>query len=97
MESARQELEASTAALLQVGGVSWEAMAAELGVTRQSLHRRLSHRSLTYLDRPTNGPMLEQEWGRLITFLDERVRELAGFTPRKTSHQVARNLQRDSH
>src|SRR5438045_5678264 len=52
LETMVHDLEVGTAALLQMRGVSWGAMARQQGVTRQSLHRRLSRRLADYLYRP---------------------------------------------
>lgn len=97
METARQRLEVSAAALLQLRGVSWETMATELGVKRQSLHRRLARKSLAYQALKRNAPSLEREYDGLINVLSEKADELASTTPRTLSHRVARTLSGPSH
>jgi hypothetical protein len=92
LETARQSLEVSTTALLQASGVSWEAMATDLGVTRQSLHRRLSRKSLAFTASPRSTSVLEQDCVRLIALLSERIEGLASITPRSGARGVARNL-----
>lgn len=94
LEDVRAGLEASTVTLLKQAGVSWEAMAEQLGVTRQSLHRRLSRKSLHLQGVPQRitGRGLMTEWDSLIVLLGERVEELKRSGPTQTSMRVADEL-----
>lgn len=89
------ELESRTVALLRHADVRWEVLAAELGVKRQSLHRRLSRKILKYMVSPevTEGPGLAAEWDRLVTQLAATVESVSLTGPRRTSRRVARTLR----
>ena len=89
------ELEIRTAALLRHADVPWGSLAAELGVTRQSLHYRLGRKILTYMASPevTEGRGLVDEWERLTGALTATVEALRLAGPRRTSARVARTLR----
>ncbi len=90
------ELEIWTAALLRHADVSWEIMASELDVARQSLHRRLNNKITDYMVSPkfTEGRGLYSEWERLIPLLSSAVEELGSAGPRTTSQRAALRLHR---
>jgi hypothetical protein len=90
----RQDLEISTVMLLRQAGVSWEAMADQLGVTRQSLNRRLSQKSTARQGRVviTDGYGLRAEWSQLLRKLQQKVQGLIDTGAAGTSRQVAQEL-----
>lgn len=92
LEAAREGLEASTVTLLLQAGVTWESMANQLGVTRQSLHRRLSRRSTDLQAKPRKIGQLEDEWRKtLLPLLDQEFKEVSSLRPRLTGSLTARN------
>lgn len=86
LETALEDLEARAVALLTAQGHSWEAMAQQLGVARQSLHRRLARRSLRFSLRAetTEGRGLRAEWDRLMARLSDKVDELRDAGPSRS-------------
>jgi hypothetical protein len=85
LEEARQALEASTVMLLLQAGVTWEAMARQLGVTRQSLHRRLSRKSTDLQNRPRRMDWIEYEWTmKVLPTLEGGFKELRSLPLRRT-------------
>lgn len=87
------DLEASAVPLILAAGVSWEMMATDLGVTRQSLHRRLSKKSVGRTERAhVSGPGLPTQWTVQVGLLGERARSLARSDPERTSGEMARKL-----
>jgi hypothetical protein len=94
LEEHRQRLEVSTVALLLEGGMSWQAMADELGVARQSLHRRLSRKTLDLTRREQGqGTDLEYEWRRLLARLSGQIGELGNTSPGDVTRRVTQTLQ----
>jgi hypothetical protein len=94
LADAREALELSTVTLLNYAGVSWEAMAEQLGVTRQSLNRRLGRKS-TQLQSGFRGAVsrsVASEWEGLVALLDERVEELRRSGPSQISQHMADEL-----
>jgi hypothetical protein len=89
------ELEIRTVALLREAGVPWEALAAELGVARQSLHRRLNRKIKKYKASPvvTEGRGLVSEWERLTSSLSTTLEALRSVGPRRISARAARTLR----
>lgn len=88
------DLEGSAVPLILAGGASWETMAAELGVARQSLHRRLSRKSLGRIERlglPERAG-LPAQWRVQVGLLGERARSLARNDPKRTSGEIAQEL-----
>jgi hypothetical protein len=85
-----EDLEVSTVMLLNRTGVSWERMATELGVTRQSLNRRLSRKVVQLEGSPHNLNGLEAAWRGLLPSLRAGVDEVLGLEP----HQIARGRAR---
>jgi hypothetical protein len=89
---AQEDLEVSTVMLLHRSGVSWEVMASQLGVTRQSLHRRMSRRVVRREGKALNVGGLEDEWRRLLTSLGEELEEMGKMRPRRMASRRARRL-----
>ena len=89
LEAARRTLEASTVTLLLEDGVTWQSMARQLGVTRQSLHRRLSRKSTDLRAKPSNIGQLEREWNRLLLFLEQEYKEVSSLILRLESSRAA--------
>lgn len=81
LASVLTDIEALTAVILQRCGMSWDAMAARVDLTRQALHRRLSDRGEELFDAAVSGLRfrdLDRE-----TFLAElRAASQAGEVPR---------------
>jgi hypothetical protein len=94
LEAALQALETSTVMLLLQGGVTWESMAKQLGVTRQSLHRRLSRRTTSLRGRPRKIGQLENEWKHLLPLLDEEFKEISSLRLGLTGSLTARKALR---
>lgn len=94
LEDARQALEASSVILLLQAGATWESMARQLGVTRQSLHRRLSRRSSDLQAKARDMNRLEKEWKRALSFLEQEFEEVRSLRPRLTGSLAARNVLR---
>jgi transposase-like protein len=92
LETARQDLEASAVTLLIQSGVTWEALARQLGVTRQSLHRRLSRRSTALQKAPPTMKQLEAEWRDLVGLLAQEFTEVAKLRPRLTASRTVARL-----
>jgi hypothetical protein len=88
-------LELSTVALLLQRGTSWGTMASQLGVKRQSLHRRVAWKAQVLADlRGINRPELESEWRNLVQRMNDRVQELTHAGPRGAANRVARGIRR---
>lgn len=92
LESAHQSLEASTVMLLQRSGATWEEMAKQLGVTRQSLHRRLSRRSVDLERRAQDISSLEQQWKQRVKLLGQEFEEVSGMKPRWAARREAHRI-----
>jgi len=99
LEDMRQELELGTVALLQVSGVTWEAMATQVGVARQSLHRRVAKRAMNYLYLPKRLGNLKVEWQIALDGLQGTIQELACAGADGKSLELTRILlaRRDGH
>jgi len=95
LEAARERLEASTVSLLGQAGVSWEAMAQELGVRRQSLHRRLHRKSLAFqvAAQQASWDRLKNEWESLVKVLDKVADELSSADVELAAGKVADELR----
>jgi hypothetical protein len=89
---AQEALEVSTVMLLLRSGVSWEAMASQLGVRRQSLHRRMSRKVVKREDKALNVGGLEAEWRHLLTSLGEELEEMGKMRPRRMASRRAHRL-----
>lgn len=92
LQQTLEDLEVSTAMLLNRAGVSWDQMATTLGVRRQSLNRRLSRRVTRLEGEPQNLPSLEADWPVLLSRLSEEVEEIAKMKPRQIAHTRARRM-----
>jgi hypothetical protein len=85
LEAACGQLELLTVRLLTASGTSWQEMADQLGVARQSLHRRLARKSVATLRvESTSGPGLRAEWQTLINRLIDKADELQGIGPSRS-------------
>jgi hypothetical protein len=90
-----QQLEVGAVMLLLQSGVSWATMAQYSGgVTRQSLHYRLSRKVDERLVQPkeTDGPGLQTQWRRQVQLLVNYARTLSAADPNELSHRIARSL-----
>jgi hypothetical protein len=92
LQQAVEDVEVSTAMLLNRSGVSWEQMAMILGVKRQSLNRRLS-RKVVQLEgsRPTISS-LERDWAAALSGLKNEVESLTKSKSRQTAYIRAREI-----
>lgn len=74
----REGLEAKAVAVLSARGYTWEEMAHQLGVTRQSAHKRLARRSVALRSTatPDRARALRFERQRRLRSLAVKVEEL---------------------
>lgn len=92
LQQALGDLEVSTAMLLNRMGVTWEEMAAVLGVKRQSLNRRLSRKVVQREGTQRNIGALEREWLTWLRRLSDEVEETERMKPRQIAHRRARRI-----
>ena len=80
LEDAVRDLEIPVVTLLVANGSTWQEMAEQVGVARQSLHRRLARKSDKIAHDvhviATDQVGLNTEWHRLIEQLLDKVQEL---------------------
>jgi hypothetical protein len=88
LDAARQALEASSVSLLLQAGVTWASMASQLHVTRQSLHRRLSRKSMDLQARPRKMRQLERDWSNLLPLLEQELKEISSLRLRHASSRA---------
>jgi hypothetical protein len=88
------DLEASAVPLILAGGASWETMASQLGVAKQSLNRRLSRRSARQVEQAglRQQTQLSAEWKIQVGLLGQRTRSLARNDPARVSADIAQQL-----
>jgi hypothetical protein len=92
LQQAVEDLEVSTVMLLNRTGVSWQDMATTLGVTRQSLNRRLSRKVVRHESSPQNLIGLEAAWHGLLPRLSDGVGEILELEPRQIARLRARRM-----
>jgi hypothetical protein len=90
-----EEVEVSTAMLLNRSGVSWERMATILGVKRQSLNRRLSRKVVNFEGTPRIVGRIEKDWAAYLAGLQGEVESLMRSKPRETARTHARQILTD--
>lgn len=93
-----EDLELSTVALLLEGGASWETLAEQVGITKQSLHRRLSHRVSDTVaqwikEPPQDRNVLVRRWSTAMDALRLAVTEFDSATPQSHASRVSRAVR----